>query len=235
MTPVDGGIALARSYFKQLVAPTIRRHLPEMRYAAARVGSGSEVLGLDDEMSRDHDWGLRLQLFVSDSDVAQLRSTLEHHLPAEFAGHPLRFGFSADPAVRLRIDVDSVDALITQHLGFDPRRQASALDWLSLSGQAVLEICAGEVFRDDVGELTSLRAALSWYPEDVWRYVIACDCSPSGGALFSPGSRFPPRSRPPCARRSRPTAGKNGPPASPMLWMRWPIIRDGSAYRPRHP
>ena len=153
----------------------IRRHVPELRYAAARLGSGSEVLGLDDEISRDHDWGLRLQLFVADTDVTRLRSTLEDHLPTEFDGHPVRFGFSSDPAARLRIDVDSVDSATKQHLGFDPRRDASVQDWLSLSGQAVLEITAGEGFRDDVGDLTSLREALAWYPDDVWRYVIACD------------------------------------------------------------
>ena len=127
VTPAPGGIALARSYFTELVAPTIRRHVPELRYAAARLGSGSEVLGLDDEISRDHDWGLRLQLFVADTDVTRLRSTLEDHLPTEFDGHPVRFGFSSDPAARLRIDVDSVDSAAKQHLGFDPRRDARRL------------------------------------------------------------------------------------------------------------
>lgn len=44
-----------------------------------------------------------------------------------------------------------------------------------MTGQAALEITAGEVFRDDTGDLTALRDALTWYPDDVWRYVIACD------------------------------------------------------------
>lgn len=175
MTYADGGLAVSRSYFVELVAPTIRQHLPELRYAAARVGAGSEVLGLDDEMSRDHDWGLRLQLFVPDADVTHLQSMLDKRLPDQFRGHPVRFGFSGDPAVRLRIDVQTVGSLLAARLGFDPRHAPSAMDWLSLTGQAVLEITAGEVFRDDLGDLTSLREALSWYPEEVWRHVIACD------------------------------------------------------------
>ena len=69
VTFADGGLALSRSYFADLVEPTIRQHLPELRYAAARLGFGSEVLGLDDEMCRAHDWGLRLKVFVRLVDV----------------------------------------------------------------------------------------------------------------------------------------------------------------------
>ncbi len=48
-------------------------------------------------------------------------------------------------------------------------------DWLTLTGQAVLEVTAGPVFVDTDGALTAARAALQWYPDDVWTYVIAAD------------------------------------------------------------
>lgn len=175
MTWADDGIALSRCYFEDLVAPLLRRHVPEVRYAAARVGSGSDVLGFDDAVSRDHDWGLRLQLFVHDADQARVRSALDQHLPSHFRGHPIRFGFSADPTERLRVDVTSVSAFAEQRLGFDPRDAASVVDWLSLTGQAVLEVVSGAVFEDQTGALTALRDALTWYPEDIWKYVVACD------------------------------------------------------------
>src|SRR5262245_7450491 len=175
MTLADGGIALARRYFEDLVTPLLKLHVPEMRYAAARVGPGSDVLGLDDAMSRDHDWGLRLQLFVPDADQARVESALDQHLPTDFRGHPVRFGFSTDPTERLRIDVASVSAFAEQQLGFDPRDATSVVDWLSLTGQAVLEVVSGAVFEDQTGELTGLRDALTWYPDDIWRYVVACD------------------------------------------------------------
>ena len=171
----SSGIALARAYFADLIAPLLRERLPDVRYAGARVGAGSEVLGLDDATSRDHDWGLRVQLFVSDAHQARVESTLDTHLPAEFREYPVRFGVSGDPAERLRIDVTSVDAYVEERLGFDPRAAASVIDWLSLSGQAALEVVAGAVFEDQTGELTGLREALAWYPDDIWRYVVACD------------------------------------------------------------
>lgn len=175
MTAAGDGVELSRRYFEDLVAPLLKQHFPEVRYAAARVGQGSDVLSLDDAMSRDHDWGLRLQLFVPDADQAHVRAALDEHLPADFRGHPVRFGFSADPTERLRIDVASVSAFVEQQLGFDPRSGASAVDWLSMTGQAVLEVVSGAVFEDQTGELTELREVLGWYPEDIWRYVVACD------------------------------------------------------------
>jgi hypothetical protein len=173
--PAPDGIALSRSYFEGAVAPVLSRHLPDVRYAAARVGPGSDVLGMDDAMSRDHDWGLRLQLFVDEHDAPPVRSALDRHLPGEFRGYPVRFGFSTDPAERVRVDVTSVSAFAQQQLGFDPRLAAAAADWLSLTGQCVLEVVSGAVFEDRTGELTGLRAALEWYPDDLWRYIVACD------------------------------------------------------------
>lgn len=176
MTRAGEGIALSRSYFENLVGPLLEQHAPDVRYAAARVGTGSEVLGLDDAVSRDHDWGLRLQLFVPDADRQRLACVLDRHLPAHFAGHPVRFGFSGDPTERLRVDVQSVNSFAEDHLGFDPASGAmSAIDWLSLTGQAVLEVVSGAVFEDQTGELTALRETLTWYPDDIWRYVVACD------------------------------------------------------------
>ena len=45
-------------------------------------------------------------------------------------------------------------------------------DWLALPHQKLRAIGAGSVFRDDLG-LDEIRARLSWYPRDVWLYVLA--------------------------------------------------------------
>jgi hypothetical protein len=158
------------------VAPLLKAQRPELPYAAARVGTGSEVLGLDDDMSRDHDWGLRLELFVEADAVERVTALLDEHLPRSYAGFPVRFATTSDPDdVRHRIDVTTVPGFVTSRLGIDAMADLTPMEWLGLTGQSVLEVISGAVFADALGTLTLVRRRLAWYPDDVWRYVVAAD------------------------------------------------------------
>jgi hypothetical protein len=167
------GLGLAHAYWTHVVAPVLDLHCPEVSRSAARVGTGSEVIGLDDLTSQDHDWGLRLQLFVGNEDVARVRTLLDEHLPDEYAGFPTRMAFTGQAEAKLALDVLTVSDFAQDRLGFDPRRSPSPQDWLSVSGQAALEVTAGSVYEDLDGSLGALRHALAWYPDDIWRYVVA--------------------------------------------------------------
>ena len=169
------GSELSRSYFEHVVRPALEARWPRLPYAAARLGSGSDVLGLDDAMSRDHDWGLRLNLLVPDGLVTDVDDHLAERLPESFAGHPTRFATTWDPAVRHRVQVETARDLAVSRLGIDPTHDLTVDDWLSVTGQAVLEVTGGEVFVDDVGELDGIRRRLEWCPDDVWRHVVATD------------------------------------------------------------
>ncbi|GAA0565440.1 DUF4037 domain-containing protein [Paractinoplanes ferrugineus] len=59
------GIQLARRYYLDEVAPG----LAGVPHAAALLGPGSEVLGYDDAVSPDHDFGPRVQVFYNDRDT----------------------------------------------------------------------------------------------------------------------------------------------------------------------
>jgi hypothetical protein len=169
------GVALAHGYYQDVVAPLLGHRWPGLRHAAGRLGSGSDVLGLDDALSRDHDWGLRLNLLVDEALTAAVETHLAESLPETYAGLPTRFATTWDPVVRPRVEVATPGAFVTSRLGVDPTAGLGTVDWLCLTGQSVLEVTAGPVFADTGGELTRLRDELGWYPDQVWRYVVAAD------------------------------------------------------------
>ena len=65
------GLQLAREFYAAEVRPLLENQFSGLRYAAALIGQGSEVAGFDTERSTDHDWGPRLQVFLSDSDAGR--------------------------------------------------------------------------------------------------------------------------------------------------------------------
>ncbi len=169
------GAECSRLYYEHLVGPAVDARWPGLPRAAGRLGSGSDVLGLDDAVSRDHDWGLRLNLLVSADMAAHVDAYLEETLPESFEGLPTRFRTTWDAHRRHRVQVQDVASFVHSRTGVDLRDPLSTDDWLMLTGQAVLEVTAGPVFVDTDGALTAARAALRWYPDEVWRYVIAAD------------------------------------------------------------
>jgi len=129
---VTTGIELARAYYRREVAPG----LSGVPHAAALLGPGSEVLGYDDQVSADHDFGERVLVF--------------RDLPGQRAGD-----------------------YFAGQLGVDPARGMGVADWLRSPTQILATLTAGAVFHDPSGELARRRAALAWYPDDVWRYALA--------------------------------------------------------------
>lgn len=181
------GIELARAYWADVVRPILDRKLPDVPRAAGRLGTGSDVLGLDDETSRDHDWGLRLTLLVPADRIDEADRVLAASLPPSYRGSPTAFPLTSDMTVRHRIEIAAPAQFVRSRTGLDLAggeigdeggRETSALritDWLSLTGQSVLEVTAGPVFEDTSGEITALRDRLAWYPYDVWLHVLAAD------------------------------------------------------------
>jgi len=173
---VLSGCELAQRFYADVVAPLLARAMPRLRYAAGRLGSGSDVLGLDDAMSRDHDWGCRLTLLVDGPDrdaVPQISGLLERELPESYQGYPVRFPVTWDSSPSHKVEVATVAGFAASRLGVDPTGGLSVLEWLILTGQSVLEMTAGPVFADRTSELAQVRAVLRWYPPDIERYVLA--------------------------------------------------------------
>ncbi len=157
------GLELSGRLFREVVQPLLRAGFPGLRYAAALLGRGSEVLGYDDAMSADHDWRPRVLIFLRDEDQGLVESVdvaLRRGLPDRFHDHPTGHR------------VLLLDAYVRQQLGLGVHDQPGIPDWLGLAEQRLLIFTAGAVFHDEIG-LQAVRDRYAYYPHDLWLYLLS--------------------------------------------------------------
>ena len=172
------GLALARAYWRECGRPMLEREFPDHvgRIAVGLVGHGSECLGFDDRISRDHDFGPRFCMWLTDADYAAIGANLQRAydaLPAVFRGFAR---------------VDSADGVVTPRARGEFRRDgvfrigaffesltgcaaAPSPDmphvWLSLDEATLATATGGEVFADPLGAFSRARQDFKDMPEDV--------------------------------------------------------------------
>ena len=183
------GLQLSRSFYLEAVAPILNAAFPDLRHSAALIGSGSEVLGFDTEMSTDHHWGPRVLLFLSEADYGRSRAAvdeaLRHGLPPRCQGYSTNFS-SPDPAdnnvqlledvehgpINHRVEMFTLRGFFLNYLNFDIEGPVETADWLTFPEQKLRTISAGEVYHDEAG-LQQVRERFRYYPPDVWLYLLA--------------------------------------------------------------
>lgn len=166
-------------FYQEVVEPLLYRHCDDLPHTAALIGPGSEVLGFDTERSTGHNWGPRLQIFLSKTDCHEhgkkILTVLAECLPKAFLGYATNLVPIGDASqltaghVQHGVVVTSLDNWLVSHFGFDPRAGVTTRDWLAIPTQALAEFTAGEVFRDGLGQLEPTRERLAWYPRGVPR------------------------------------------------------------------
>ncbi|GIP39324.1 hypothetical protein J31TS4_26040 [Paenibacillus sp. J31TS4] len=161
------GIELCKKFHFEFVEPLLSIHFPNLSYSSALIGPGSEVLGYDTEMSTDHDWGPRVVIFLQAGDlelVNEIRQALQTNRPEHFYGYPVDLNQTV---------ITSLAPFLESKLSFDFTKSPEPLVWLAFPSQSLAEIVGGEVFRDDLGHLTTIRKQLKYYPHDIWLYLMA--------------------------------------------------------------
>jgi hypothetical protein len=183
------GLELCGLFYQEAVKPILDANLQGLRYGAALIGSGSEILGFDTEMSADHHWGPRVMLFLAEEDVRRyggaITEVLRERLPPVFRGYSTNFT-PPDPAdkniqrlqdvesgpINHRVEIHTMRGFFLNYLDFDIEESIEPADWLTFPSQKLRTITAGAVYHDDAGlqaELDRFR----YYPHDVWLYLLA--------------------------------------------------------------
>jgi predicted enzyme related to lactoylglutathione lyase len=181
------GIELSRRFYEEIVRPWLGRVAPGLMHAAALSGYGSELLGFDDETSRDHNWGPRVHVYLGVDDfqahAQRLLKDFAGVVPEEFLGEPIGWrgrpnppsnGAEAMGDLAHGLEFHTIESALEDQLGLRSLDELTISDWLSFPEQKLLAFTAGAVFHDDGGRLTAARGRLAYYPNDVWFYRIAC-------------------------------------------------------------
>lgn len=183
------GLELGRRFYLEAVKPILDTTFPRLQYSAALIGSGSEVLGFDTEMSTDHHWGPRVMLFLKEADYPHthqvINDALRHQLPSKIHGYSTNFT-APDPAdnntqllqdidhgpINHRVELHTIRSFFLDYLNFDISHTIAAADWLTFPEQKLRTIIAGAVYHDAIG-LQAVRERFAYYPHDVWLYLLA--------------------------------------------------------------
>ena len=170
------GLELSRNYYFEVAEPSLKTRFPDLypRIAAGLVGNGSECFGYDDEVSRDHDWGVDFYLWLSQEDEWRIqdlkawKQQLFQQNPPEFSRHRSAYGAT--------INVMTNGTFYKQLIG-TPGRPENLQQWLRAPEENLALAINGDVFVDNLGEFTKMRNELLEYiPEDLRRKRIAAKC-----------------------------------------------------------
>lgn len=178
------GLMLAEGYWRDVVAPMIRHSFPEIQnqVAAGLVGEGSECFGFDDEISRDHDFGPGICLWLPDELLPRYGQALQEAydaLPKSYAGCGPR---QEMPEAGQRVGVFGIQAFYGRYYGALPLPQ-DAIEWLRIPQNALATATNGAVFSDPFGRFSAIRQTLlAYYPEDVRLKKLAAAVIKAGQA-----------------------------------------------------
>ena len=170
------GLQISKEYFNNIAKPRLQEDFPDLfpRLAAGLVGNGSECFGFDDEVSRDHDWGVDFFIWVSEKDADTIpaltawKKQLLMFNPPKYARTQSEYGAN--------INVMTCGTFYKQLIGTS-EYPSDILQWFKIPENNLAMCVNGEVFMDNLGEFTKIRDAfLNYYPEDFRLKKIAAKC-----------------------------------------------------------
>ena len=170
------GLELSRAYFEEFGRPMLEEGFADVLslLAVGLCGAGSECLGFDDNVSRDHDFEPGFCVFVPGEDVLDRQAAFR--LERAYAKLPKEYGGAKRslmaPVGGARRGIVRTPEFFAEKVG-SPDGTLTLEQWLSVPEHALLEATNGEIWFDNLGEVTAIREALAYYPEDVRKKKLA--------------------------------------------------------------
>jgi hypothetical protein len=176
------GLELAEGYYLHCGRDMLERDFPryKARIACGLAGEGSDCLGFDDELSRDHDFGPGFCMWLTDEDEAEIGDALRaayRALPQSFMGYaardPVSYGEQRLSAMRLTRFYMKFTGL--------PRAPEHSDEWRRIPEHFLSAAVSGAVFADESGVFSAIRRRLlGFYPEDIRLKKLAARAASMG-------------------------------------------------------
>ena len=169
------GLELSRKYYSEVWKDLLHRKYPQYEelIAVGLVGEGSQCYGYDDELSRDHDWGAEIYLWLRKEEYEKIGEQLRQEfarLPQSFHGYPCD---NISALAQGRTGVWEIGAYYRKFLAV-PYVPQTLNQWRIIPEDHLSVVTNGEVFRDDLGEFSAIRRELQrGYPEDIRKKKLA--------------------------------------------------------------
>lgn len=168
------GLEVCKKYYEIYGKPMIEEQFPEYvsRIAVGLVGEGSDCMGYDDVVSRDHDWGPGFCIWLTDEtyrEIGEQLTTCYENLPKEFMGYVRR----STTQGKKRHGVMKISEFYRSLLGASSYEQ---IDWRNVDDYSLATSVNGEVFTDEEGIFSNFRNKLKQgYPQEIRFLKLAED------------------------------------------------------------
>lgn len=188
MTKFVKGLDLCEGFFYEHAKPIIDRYFPDLQYSAGLIGYGSDVLGYDDEVSRDHMWGPRFYMFLSKNDICirdEIFEKFSENLPYVYKGYSVNFTepdpndcgvqhpqFISCGKVNPLIFIETFEQFLLDEIGTANLDNINPFDWLTFSEHRLLSLVSGKIFVDKLN-IKKQTDKIKFYPYEVKLYLIA--------------------------------------------------------------
>ena len=139
------------------------------RICLALVGVGSECLGFDDEISEDHDFSSRCQLFLDDPDYKTYKSDLESSLKIFCKDLESLTSNLKD----VNVEIMPISNFYKYYTLFENGPKTES-EYRKVPMDLLCVATNGKVFLDNLGKFSEIRnRLLNFYPEDIRLKKIA--------------------------------------------------------------
>lgn len=193
----NNNLERCKAFYERYGRAMIEEKFPEYskKIAVGLVGEGSDCFGFDDDISKDHDYGVGFCMWLTEEDYEKIGVSLHQEYERLVLEHGRKFYESYDPRETMgtkayldsRRGVFTVNGFYESLLGIEFLRDLKQEGiithkeflirdelWMKIPEESFAAATNGEIFRDEEGTFLAIRKGLlKYYPKKIWYTKLA--------------------------------------------------------------